>query len=134
MSGPSIRYWCPGPAPGRCGGRRKVTGRTEHGWWSRPRTPDVVDNKPVNCLAGLPDRGTVRQERGMHRPHRIEAPAGGLVATVLDPPGRGLALGLDVGGTQLAAGLVSAAGEVCAFAAVPTMAADGPQRVVPRLC
>ncbi|HEX4705417.1 MAG TPA: ROK family protein [Pseudonocardiaceae bacterium] len=45
-----------------------------------------------------------------------------------------LALGLDVGGTKLAAGLVTPAGKVRAFATVPTAAADGPDRVVARLC
>jgi glucokinase len=45
-----------------------------------------------------------------------------------------LALGLDVGGTKLAAGLVTADGDVRAFATVATFAADGPNRVVSRLC
>lgn len=45
-----------------------------------------------------------------------------------------LALGLDVGGTKLAVGLVDADGEVRAFATAPTVVADGPERVVERLC
>jgi glucokinase len=45
-----------------------------------------------------------------------------------------LALGLDVGGTKLAVGLVAADGEVAAFATAPTVVAEGPERVVDRLC
>jgi glucokinase len=45
-----------------------------------------------------------------------------------------LALGLDVGGTKLAAGLVTADGDVRAFATVPTLVAEGPDQVVRRLC
>jgi glucokinase len=45
-----------------------------------------------------------------------------------------LALGIDVGGTKLAAGVVTADGEVVAFATAPTGAEDGPDRVVARLC
>jgi glucokinase len=47
---------------------------------------------------------------------------------------RALALGLDVGGTKLAVGLVGEDGEVVAFATAPTVVADGPERVVERLC
>lgn len=56
----------------------------------------------------------------------------GLVPSVT-APGR-LALGLDIGGTKLAAGLVTADGDVRAFATVPTRVTEGPERVVRRLC
>jgi glucokinase len=49
------------------------------------------------------------------------------------PPGT-LALGLDVGGTKLAAGLVTADGGVHAFATAPSPATEGPDEVVRRLC
>jgi glucokinase len=44
------------------------------------------------------------------------------------------ALGLDVGGTKLAVGLVAANGEVASFATAPTVVTEGPERVVDRLC
>ena len=56
----------------------------------------------------------------------------GLVPSVTAPGG--LALGLDIGGTKLAAGLVTADGAVRAFATVPTRVTEGPERVVRRLC
>ncbi|AOS62582.1 ROK family protein [Actinoalloteichus hymeniacidonis] len=43
-------------------------------------------------------------------------------------------LGLDVGGTKLAAGVVSADGRVQAFTVTPTGAGDGPEQVIARLC
>lgn len=55
-----------------------------------------------------------------------------LVPSVTAPGG--LALGLDIGGTKLAAGLVTADGDVRAFATVPTRVTEGPERVVRRLC
>jgi glucokinase len=56
-----------------------------------------------------------------------------VVPSITEPPGA-LALGLDVGGTKLAAGLVAADGGVRAFATVPTQVTDGPDQVVRRLC
>ncbi|WP_075743578.1 MULTISPECIES: ROK family protein [Actinoalloteichus] len=49
-------------------------------------------------------------------------------------PDDGVVLGLDVGGTKLAAGVVSRDGRVRAFTTVPTDAADGPVKVIARLC
>ncbi|ASO19317.1 glucokinase [Actinoalloteichus hoggarensis] len=49
-------------------------------------------------------------------------------------PAADVVLGLDVGGTKLAAGVVSRGGEVSAFTTVPTEAADGPAKVIDRLC
>jgi glucokinase len=57
----------------------------------------------------------------------------GLVPSITAPSGE-LALGLDIGGTKLAAGLVTADGEVRAFATVPTPVTEGPAQVVRRLC
>jgi glucokinase len=57
-----------------------------------------------------------------------------VVVSAPAPGGSALALGLDVGGTKLAAGLVTSEGDVVAFDAVPTGVADGPTRVVERLC
>jgi glucokinase len=63
---------------------------------------------------------------------------GALDAPAVDPGGAGppeppLSLGLDVGGTKLAAGVVDANGQVLSFEAVPTQARQGPARVLQRL-
>jgi glucokinase len=42
-------------------------------------------------------------------------------------------LGIDIGGTKLAAGIVETAGNILARGEVPTLAAEGPERVLNRL-
>jgi glucokinase len=42
------------------------------------------------------------------------------------------ALGIDIGGTKLAAGIVDAGGTILARGEVPTLAAEGPERVLER--
>jgi glucokinase len=45
----------------------------------------------------------------------------------------GPVLGLDIGGTKLAAGVVSADGKVVSWERAPSVAAEGPERVIARL-
>ncbi|MDR7422757.1 MAG: ROK family protein [Armatimonadota bacterium] len=47
--------------------------------------------------------------------------------------GRGQVIGIDLGGTKVAVGLVSRSGEVSVLDAVPTLAADGAEVVIERL-
>lgn len=50
------------------------------------------------------------------------------------PPGPGVvALGLDIGGTKLAAGVVRGDGSVLSRARIPSQAAEGPDRMIERL-
>jgi glucokinase len=49
------------------------------------------------------------------------------------PGTRGVALGLDIGGTKLAAGVVDASGRVYSFALEPSRGEEGPQAVLARL-
>jgi glucokinase len=55
------------------------------------------------------------------------------VGVAVHTPGPAAALGLDIGGTKLAAGVVDRAGRVHSFAVVPTDAERGPQDGVERL-
>ncbi|MFL6007091.1 MAG: ROK family protein [Gaiellaceae bacterium] len=49
------------------------------------------------------------------------------------PPAPEVALGLDIGGTKLAAGVVDASGSVHSFAVEPSLGEEGPEAVLARL-
>jgi len=52
------------------------------------------------------------------------------VTNLIEPSGTGVFLALDIGGTQIAGGIVNAEGGLLQRATVPTEAAQGPDRVI----
>lgn len=51
----------------------------------------------------------------------------------MTPADKGFLLGIDIGGTKLAVGVLSLTGELVAWDRIPTLAEEGPERVIDRI-